>query len=440
MRRGKITSSSAETLRQQGVDGLPEGQTDSMGATLGELRRRVAELESQRSELTLNNRQLCTLNLDLNQSLANQGPESPGSAEDRLRKAGDNYPVSLADRRKTERANRDAERRLRAILHAAPDAIVVLDQRGDIQEVNTATVRMFGYSSAELCGRNIRQLMQHSPGPGQKDSIVSYLASCAVEQRAHRCEEVACRKDGSLFPVRLSFSQLSPLGWFVGFVQDISPRHDLQKQLLEIVAEEDRRIGTELHDNIQQQLTGMGLLAAHLVDVLRPQANLEAELAARLAGAINQCAQEVHSLARGLVSMEIDARDLQAALASLAETVREQCGVACAFHCQGTAEVSDNVVATHLYRIAQEAVNNAIKHGRADRVQIALKREEQLTLEVSDNGEGMVAKRDPSMGMGLRIMKYRAGLIGGRLQIQAGRERGTVVSCCVAQPSGEAGR
>jgi signal transduction histidine kinase len=118
------------------------------------------------------------------------------------------------------------------------------------------------------------------------------------------------------------------------------------------------------------------------------------------------------------------------ALHELAGTVAELFQVDCRFECTETILVQDNAAATHLYRIAQEALNNAIKHAKATCLRIHLRRTlREVELSVSDNGSGFPKGRTDNGGMGLQIMKYRAGIVGGDLRIQPGEGQGTTVSC-----------
>lgn len=205
-----------------------------------------------------------------------------------------------------------------------------------------------------------------------------------------------------------------------------------QSRMLEVAAEEDRRIGIELHDNTQQQLAGLGLLAQGLAENLADKAAPEASLAARVARGIHDVAQSVHLLSRGLIPVDVDAEGLRSALEELAETVRQQYAVSCDFHCAGPVGVADNSVATHMYRIAQEAVNNAIKHGRPDQIDLSLSgSQNNVRLTVIDNGIGIDERRIGAPGMGLRIMRYRAELIGATVQITPCSSRGTKVTCNV---------
>ena len=207
---------------------------------------------------------------------------------------------------------------------------------------------------------------------------------------------------------------------------------ELRSRMLAVAAEEDRRIGFELHDNTQQQLTGLGLLAQSLAENLAERSVPDAGVAARLARGINDVTHGVHLLSRGLIPVDVDAAGLRSALGELAETIAEQYAVSCSFHCAGSVDVADNSVATHLYRIAQEAVTNAVKHGGPDRIELSLiGSAKSVTLNVVDNGTGINTDRIGNSGMGLGIMRYRAELIGGSLQICPASVRGTKVTCTV---------
>lgn len=337
---------------------------------------------------------------------------------------------SAFERAEADQALRDSEQRLRAVLNTAADAIITIDQQGTIASVNPATSRMFGYSESELLGQDVKLLMPPVFRDEHEGCLARFQPTGEARMTGIGGEVVAQHKDGSTFPVGLAVSQIDHLGLFTGIVRDISVMRELQKQVLEIAAEEDQRIGHELHDNIQQQLTGLGLLARSLADSLADKSLPETSLADRLAVGINQSARDVHLLSRGLVPVEVDAQGLQAALSELASTINEQHGVQCEFQFQGPVDVTDNFVATHLYRIAQEAVNNALKHGRGDRVEISLRGDDEtISLNVLDNGVGIGNADSTGQGMGLRIMHYRAGLIGGTIQVKPADERGTLVGC-----------
>ncbi|MFN7731693.1 MAG: sensor histidine kinase, partial [Pirellula sp.] len=147
--------------------------------------------------------------------------------------------------------------------------------------------------------------------------------------------------------------------------------------------------------------------------------------------------QNVHKLSHGIMPVQIDAQGLKSALAELAAATNDQQEIRCYFEFSGTGTITNNAVATQLYRIAQESLNNALKHGKADDIRIALCQDaNQICLEIQDNGTGIdlgAAPRSSSArsGLGLRIMSYRASILGGELQVLRNAGRGTTVRCTI---------
>jgi len=207
-------------------------------------------------------------------------------------------------------------------------------------------------------------------------------------------------------------------------------RRRLQEELIDAVWEQQRQFGQDLHDSIGQELTGISLIAGSLRTQLRAKSLPEAGPANELVTFIHQAQERVHRLSKGLFPVEIEAGGLMAALEELTSTVREQSKIACRFDCKRPAKVHDNMVATHLFRIAQEAINNALKHGKPQEIVVSLwSGDSHVVLSVSDNGKGIGDKADEMGGLGLRIMQYRAGLIGGSLTVQRGPLGGTILVC-----------
>lgn len=348
----------------------------------------------------------------------------------------------ISEKKRSARQLQERESLLRAILQTATDAIVTINHHGTIVGVNLATLQMFGFEEDELIGSNVSMLMP-APFRDEHDGYITrYLEMGTPRVIGTGREIVALRKNGSTFPVHLSISQIDHPPLFTGIVRDISALRDLQKQVLEIAAEEDRRIGHELHDSVQQQLTGLGLLAQTVSEMLlnseqwdahcQPTVAKVARLADRVARGISEAAREVHNLSRGLVPVEIDAEGLRASLEELAERVGEQCGIECQCEFTGDTTFENNFVATHLFRIVQEAVTNAMKHGHATQIKIRLiGTEPSITMEILDNGCGISAHPVSNLGTGLRIMQYRCNLIGGVVKIGPGSVGGTLVTCIV---------
>lgn len=363
------------------------------------------------------------------------------------------------EQRVTERTRvaHDREERLKAILNAAVDSIITINYDGVIQAANRATESMFGYSISELLDLPVHTIIP-SPQPQDHDRFLTdYLRRSSRKVLAEGREMVGRRKDGSSLPVEFAASEIPHLQLFIGIIRDVSERQQLQKHVLEIADDEQRRIGQELHDGTGQELTGMSFFANSLREHLTKATRHESagqtlwqlgdadfsrlkEIAGRLAEALVACNRRVHNLSHGIMPVQIDPEGLQTALEDLAVSLGGSESLKCRFVCPDKVVVSDQFTATHLYRIAQEALNNAQRHSRATQIELRLSQKNQrIVLEICDNGigfdtDGLHATESKLSGMGLRTMNYRAGLIGGTLQIEQRPEGGISVRCSVPQP------
>jgi signal transduction histidine kinase len=163
---------------------------------------------------------------------------------------------------------------------------------------------------------------------------------------------------------------------------------------------------------------------------LAEQNKSEADEAAKLVKLVNEAVHKSRELARGLLPVVSDSHGLMSALQLWAAEVEDLFRVSCRFRCESPVLIHDDSMATHLYHIAQEAVNNAIKHGSAQEILIQLTAEQgRGTLAIKDDGKGIADNPTGTQGMGLHIMNYRAGMIGGSLEVRRGMPRGTVVTC-----------
>lgn len=216
-------------------------------------------------------------------------------------------------------------------------------------------------------------------------------------------------------------------------------RERLEKEILDVSERERRRIGHDLHDGLGQHLTGTALAGKVLEDRLAARALPEAGDAGRIVTLVEEAIELTRGLARGLSPVALEVEGLTDALRELAARTTRQFHVACEFH--GGDNDSDDPhvgpaesdVAMHLYRIAQEAVTNAVRHGGARRLDLALDATDgSLTLTVTDDGVGLPAPADRRPGgMGLRIMAHRASIMGAGFDVRRGTPRGTVVRCAV---------
>ncbi len=202
---------------------------------------------------------------------------------------------------------------------------------------------------------------------------------------------------------------------------ELAERRRLENEILAIGEREQRRIGLDIHDSLCQHLTGTALAEQFLIEKLATRGAPEVADANRVVGLIEDAIAMADGLASGLFPLEADGEGLPAALSELAAHFSSRFNVACRFHLAEPVHIQDTVVASHLYRIAQEAVHNAIRHGHARAIDIRLgKSGSALALVICDDGSGIPADKPIHEGMGLRNMKYRASIIGGRLTFDSG--------------------
>jgi signal transduction histidine kinase len=206
----------------------------------------------------------------------------------------------------------------------------------------------------------------------------------------------------------------------------------LEREILAVSERERHSIGADLHDNLGQQLTALELMCAALKEEAAPHPALARRLDA-MGRMLREAITQTRFLARGLVPVGSDPDALQIGLAELAESITALGRAHCRLDCPAPVAVTDPFIADHLYRIAQEAVNNAVKHAHARQITIRLvQARSELTLEISDDGAGL-PKRDggalPTNGLGLGVMQHRARAIGAELAIASKRGGGVSISC-----------
>ena len=211
---------------------------------------------------------------------------------------------------------------------------------------------------------------------------------------------------------------------------DVTERQRLQKTILEISSREQRRIGQDLHDGLGQHLTGIAFMSKVLQQKLAESALPESADAEKILKLVNVAVSKSRELARGLLPVMSETHGLMSGLKQLASEIEDLFRISCRFDCDDQVLIGDVNVATHLYHIAQEAVNNAIKHGKAKHVIIRLSSfKNGCTLTISDDGVGISDVPASDNGMGLHIMRYRASMIGGTLQVGRTPLGGTSIDC-----------
>ena len=213
--------------------------------------------------------------------------------------------------------------------------------------------------------------------------------------------------------------------------RDIEERAEMARDILDISGGERARIGRELHDSIGQEMVGVTFLSRAVQSDLADERPEEAERVGRIADYVENIITGMKRIVRGLLPVDIMDKGLVVALAQLAREATRMYRVECRFSCDNEegCRLSDNALATNIYRIAQEAVGNAAKHASASRITIQLTAEQRVNvLSIADDGHG-IQQKDGHAGMGMKIMRYRAELARGSLEVHSKPEEGTRIVC-----------
>jgi PAS domain S-box-containing protein len=337
--------------------------------------------------------------------------------------------IDITERKRAEERLRASEARMQAILNTASDAIITMDIHGIIQSVNPASAQMFGYAVDEMVGHNVGLIMP-SPYREEHDGYLRrYQQTGEKRIIGARRELLARRKDGSTFPIDLVVSETEERTLFTGILRDMTEHKRLERELVEVASQQQQRIGQDLHDCVAQELTALNLLAGTLAEILETDPTKARKLVERIQEGSQRSQQELRGVLRGLLPVAVNSTGLMAALSQLVDQTQQQGPVTCTFDCPEPVAVADNLTATHLYLIAQEAVRNALKHGTPRNVHVSLRANHHLVLRVACDGIGMPARPEAKGGLGLRIMRNRAAIIGAHLTIEPAEPTGTQVTC-----------
>jgi len=341
----------------------------------------------------------------------------------------------ITKRKQAEKALFESEARLAAILDHSPAMIYLKDTQGRYLLFNREYARTFRLSPMQDVGKTDTELFHKRQAGMFRVNEQKVLAT----GMPLLCDEVAYHDDGphirfaTRFPLRDSDGKIYAIG---GIITDVTERRQLEEELLRISEREQQRIAEDLHDGLGQLLTGVlhlsTALHADLVAIRLPQATE----AARIVTLLTEAVSSTRALASGLHPVPAEAGGLTVSLGRLAAMVQNLFKVECQFQCRQPVLLADQTVANHLYRIAQEAVNNALKHGSARRIKIVLAtRAERLTLTVQNNGKPLANHSGPNNGLGQRIMRHRSELLGGSLTIGSSARGWTQVVCSIRMPA-----
>ncbi|MBV8898561.1 MAG: PAS domain-containing protein [Verrucomicrobia bacterium] len=325
-----------------------------------------------------------------------------------------------------------------AVVETVREPLVVLDSELRVRSANAAFYAMFGASSQETLGRlfhtladggwnipRLRRLLVHVLETGNR------VQDFVVEQNFRQIG----RKRLLLNSRRIEAEDQTPSLLLLA-IEDITEKRRVEQQVLAVSERERRRMAQELHDGLGQHLTAITFVAQTIHHQLQHRHYAEAaQNAEQLVSQVSEATELTRDLAKGLHPMQVQAGQFQTAMETLAHNVSSLFKVVCTFSCDQPCmpPAESDEKASQLYRITQEAINNALKHGKATRIAITYKHDPQTgraRLLISDDGSGSPKPADPGQipgGMGLQIMRYRAESIGGKFQFDQAPDGGTVV-------------
>jgi PAS domain S-box-containing protein len=320
-----------------------------------------------------------------------------------------------------------SEQRFRTLFegHNAP-MLLVDPEPCTIEDANPAAASYYGYSRQQLKTMKVQDLCAVPPQTAE-----------SLRQRA-RGET----RDVAAFPHRLASGEIrtvevhsSPVEikgrrLLFSIIHDVTERKLLERQILDIGEAERQRIGRDLHDSVGGLLTGAALISKALASHLAATGSSESEVAEEVVRTINDAIAQTRAISRGLFPAELSTAGLIAGLKELTAETAKRAGISCRLKADPGVRIQDASVAAHLFRISQEAVNNALRHANARQITIRLARlGDEVLLEIQNDGRDLLPHWETSPGTGLRSMRYRADVIGAHFSMKSGQGRGTVVSC-----------
>ncbi len=340
----------------------------------------------------------------------------------------------IKERQEAENSLRASEERYHSVMEAAADPIVIYDMEGRITYFNPAFYTVFGWRLEECLGKKMDHFVPQENWPETELMIEAILEGRVLPAT----ETNRYTKNNEIKTVSISGAafrdHLHQLAGSVVILRDITETKRMTKQLMDIGDNVRQTIGQDLHDDLCPHLIGIGGLASALKTTIA-QTNCEGgRLADKIVELIGEATVKARGLARGLCPVHLVAFGLQSALNEIAENTQLATNIHCSFEGDTSLVFHNNTLATHLYYIVQEAVNNAVKHATASSIEISLTQENEcLHLRIIDDGRGMENKQQ-GKGIGMQIMKYRVLVIGAFLEITSNSEGGTIVHVFMKRP------
>ena len=328
---------------------------------------------------------------------------------------------------------------LQSILDSMGDGVVVADSHGRLLHMNPTARRTLRIPAEDRevvawLGSQKNHLTDFVPGQASRENPLLLAVRGETVDEAEMFMSRADSPEGIWLlvtgrPLRDAAGRTA--GGVLVFT-DISARKKLERQIAEASDREQRRLGEDLHDGLCQHLVSTAFAARRLAGKLSEQSPEDAEEAVQIAELLGESIAQARAVARGLYLVPLEAGGLASALEEFAIQVRSRHRIACQFAEEGAIPDLEETLATNLFRIAQEAVNNAIKHGRASQITLTLSADpQQVWLAIEDDGAGFQPNLAPGPGMGLHMMSYRARMVGAAFNVGPRAGGGTTVTCSI---------
>lgn len=329
--------------------------------------------------------------------------------------------------RRAEEALKQSDAFYQTFFENTGTATIIIEEDTTISMLNVEFEMVTGYSREEIVGRS----WTHYVAEEDIARLLKYHHERRKdpESAPRNYEFRIITKTGELRDIFMTIAVIPDTKLSVASMLDITERKQLEKEILNISERERQKIGQELHDDLGQHLVGIEVMTKVLRKNLENSSPEDARYAGEIYTLVKEAIVKTRRLARGLCPVHLVANGFEHALSELASSATSMFGITCTFTCPATVPVTDNTRATNLYYIAKESIHNAVEHGHADRIDVELVEEQGfIRMNVRDNGRGMRPCAS-SRGMGLRIMSYRARMIGANLRVYPSEQGGTVVTC-----------
>lgn len=336
------------------------------------------------------------------------------------------------ERKRTEVELLLSEKRYRTVVEQQTELICRFTPDGVLTFVNHAFESFLGTSAEELTGRAFRRLLL----PRDREAFHEVYSDFTPDQPVQKYELRLPNAEGEerwiQWAIRAFFDPIGEIAEFQASGRDVTERKKLEREILDVSARERRHIGQDLHDGLGSHLSGVTMLCRGVIRKIEAGEAVEKEVMEEISQLVQESIKQIRKLARGLNPVKMEDEGLVSALQELVSTTQAHPGITATFTTTGDVPNPDSEVAVQLYRIAQEAINNALKHAEASQITVRLgTKSDTLLLTVTDDGIGIPPRSKASAGMGLRVMNYRANTIGAQLRIRPRETGGTLVQCAL---------